>query len=122
MKKFFAIASILITAFALSGTVLAQQKPAAKKAPPTKVPQAKIAKGEVSAVDTSARTLTLMERGKAVTFAYDETTKITEDGRTVEPSAITTGAKATVKYTEKDGKNLATSISLTPAAARPKKK
>ncbi|MBI3951149.1 MAG: hypothetical protein HY314_11930 [Acidobacteria bacterium] len=126
MKKFLTIISVVIMAFALSGAAWAQKRSEAKKATPakteakqTKKEKMKTAKGEVSAVDVSASTLTLMEKGKAVAFTFDDKTKITEAGRAVQPSAITTGTKATVTYTERDGKNWAHSIALhKPGAAK----
>jgi hypothetical protein len=75
----------------------------------------KVAKGEVSAVDLSAKTLTLMEGQKSLTFNFDDKTLIKQAHQTVQPSAITSGMQATVKYTEKDGKDWATSVVLYPA-------
>jgi len=122
MKRFLPITSLLVMALALSGVSFAQQKHEAKKATPRKTEathmakqKMRTAKGEISAVNASAQTLTLMERGKAVTFAYHDKTAITESGHTVQPSAMTSGTKATVKYTEQDGKNWASSILLHPA-------
>jgi YD repeat-containing protein len=113
MKKFLAVASFLAVAFALSGAALAQKKEAAKTSHAAK---GKTASGEVSAVDASNQTLTITTKGgKAITFSYDSQTKITQAGRAAQASDIATGMRATVKYTEKDGQNWASSISLRPA-------
>lgn len=113
MKKFLAMVSLLAVAFALSGAALAQKKEATKTSHAAK---SKTASGEVSAVDTSGQTLTITTKdGKAITFSFDSQTKITKSGRAAQASDIESGMRATVKYTEKDGQNWASSISLRPA-------
>lgn len=122
MKKFVAITSVLVLAFAVSSVVLAQKTQPTKKATTAKTtaqhmanPKMRTAKGEVSAVDVNASSLTLTVKKNPMAFSFDNQTKITESGRTVQPSAITSGMRATVKYMERDGKNYANSISLHPA-------
>ncbi|MCS6805359.1 MAG: hypothetical protein RMM98_01205 [Acidobacteriota bacterium] len=121
MRTFLSLGNIVVLAFALSGAVMASQKSEAHKAPgqveakhATKA-NMRTVRGEITAVNTNAETLTLMERGKAITFAYNNHTEFTEAGRRVEPSAIKSGMKATVKYTEREGKNWAHSVDLRPA-------
>lgn len=131
MRKFLSVTNVVVLAFALSGAVVASQKSEAHKASGqveakhTMKAKARTARGEISAVNTSAETLTLMEEGQAVTFAYNSQTKFTEAGRTVHPSAIKSGMTATVKYTEREGKKIAHEVSVRSgkqAAAHPAKK
>jgi hypothetical protein len=111
MRKFLSITNVVVLAFALSGAAVASQTSAAHKVPArteakhTMKANMRTARGEISAVNPSAETLTLMERGKAVTFAYNNQTRFTESGRRVQPSVIKSGMMATVKYTEREGKN-----------------
>jgi hypothetical protein len=77
--------------------------------------EVRTAEGQVITVDDDARTLTLDEGSEAVTFIIDERTAIVESGRAVDPSSISSGAAATVKYTQRGGKNVARKIELIPA-------
>lgn len=120
MKKLLSITSSFIIALALSGVVLAKQTASmSTKKHNTQAVRSSLtkAKGRVEAVNLSARTLTLMEDGKSVTFHFDENTKITEAGKTIQPAAITSGLNATVNYTERDGRKMASAIHLRPAKA-----
>jgi len=127
MKRFQTITTIFVIALALSSAAVAQQQPRAQKATPKIAKQKMLtARGEVSTVDVSSKTLTLKVDTKTETFAFDEKTQIIgSTGKPVEPSAITAGMKATVTYTEQDGKKLAHRVRLQSARAekaKPQKK
>ncbi|MCS6816341.1 MAG: hypothetical protein NZ746_03055 [Blastocatellia bacterium] len=123
MRKLLVLANVVALAFVLSGAVGASQKKAPGRTEAQHPTQAKVrtARGEISTVDLNARTLTLMERGKAITIAYDDQTKFTESGRPVQPSAIKSGMMATVRYAEQGGRNIAHEVHLRPAAHPAKK-
>ena len=53
--------------------------------------------------------------GQQVTFDFDGRTEIVESGRAVQPASIPRGASATVKYTQRAGKNWARKIELLAA-------
>ena len=69
--------------------------------------------GQVSEVNEGDGRLVLTDGDQNIVVIFDERTSITESGGIVAPSAITPGAKATVRYTPQNGKNRARSISLT---------
>lgn len=89
----------------------AEEKKAEKKAP------AKVmsVSGEVTAVDAKANTLTVKgKKGDVMLTADDKTTvKIGKDKKSL--GDVKAGDKATVKYSEADGKNVAKSIAVTAA-------
>jgi hypothetical protein len=128
MKKLLTITSTFLIALALSSAALSQQKPAAHKVAPTRTQttqaeksELKMISGRVTTVDAKAKILTVAENTKSVTFAWNDKTKITAAGHAVKPSALGSGARVTVHYMEKGGKNVANSIVITSVARRAKK-
>lgn len=127
MKKILAVVMALV--FALTVTAAFAQQPAAKPAEPAKKaepakpaePAKKAEKpakkekvkqitGEVTAVDTVGKTITVKSKKQELTVAVtDEQIK-----------DVKAGDKVVVKYTEKDGK--ATAKSVKKAAAKAEKK
>jgi ribosomal protein S1 len=85
----------------------APAKKAEKKAP-AKVKQVT---GEVVAVDAAAKTLTIKGKKGDVALSVD-------DKAAAKLADIKVGDKATVKYKEMDGKNVASSITAKKAAAK----
>ena len=75
----------------------------------------KMIEGQISAVDTDSNTLILIEGSREVAFDFDGRTAIVESGRAVKPASIPRGASATVKYTQRAGKNWARKIELLAA-------
>ncbi|HEV8484159.1 MAG TPA: hypothetical protein VGV87_11500 [Blastocatellia bacterium] len=69
--------------------------------------------GQVSEVDSDDGRLVLTDGDQNIVVIFDERTSITQSGGAVAASAITPGARATVRYTPQNGKNRARSISLT---------
>jgi photosystem II stability/assembly factor-like uncharacterized protein len=76
----------------------------------------KTAEGQIGFVDPGSKTLTLIDGDNEVLFAFDERTAIVESGRVVQPNSIHRGAAATVRYTQRGGKNWARKIELARAA------
>ncbi len=107
MKKLLPASLILALAFALtlSAPVLAQDR---------------IAKGKIDSVDAKAKSFTVTVGTTLMTFNWHKTTKIMEFGHKVKASALIAGADVTLKYHQKDGKNMANEITIIPTQAPPK--
>ncbi len=128
MKR--AIALIVAMLFVLSVAVFAvaaekkeaapmekkEAAPAEKKAP-AKVKQVT---GEVTAVDAAAKTLTVKGKAGDVALTADDktTVKVGKEKKTL--ADVKVGDKATVRYAEMDGKNVAKSIIIKAAPAEKK--
>ncbi|GAB4405756.1 MAG: hypothetical protein OHK0032_00390 [Thermodesulfovibrionales bacterium] len=130
MKKAIAIIVSLIFVLSVAGLSFAaeEKKPAtpakteekkAEKKAPAKVKQVT---GEVTAVDAKGNTLTVKGKKAEVSLTTDEktTVKIGKEKKTL--ADVMVGDKATVKYAEVDGKNVAKSIAVTPAKKKEEKK
>ena len=114
---------VILIAFALSclwlywsgtgGDALAPPKDDPARAITSEV---KIAEGQIGSVDQGSKTLILIDGSQEVLFAFDERTAIVESGRIVQPDSIPSGASATVRYTQRGGKNWARRIELARAA------
>ncbi len=70
--------------------------------------------GTVSAVDDSGKSFTLKSKGADQTIYWTEGTK-------VQGGTLKTDERVTVRWMEKDGKKIATSIRIAPAKAAAKK-
>ena len=110
MKKTIAIVLSLVLMFAFTAVTFAAEK--AKKAAKKQVT------GEVTAVDAKANTLTVKGKSGDVTVSTDDKTKITagKDKKTL--ADVKVGDKVEVKYTEADGKNTASHVSIKAAPAK----
>jgi len=100
MKKAIAGVIALTLVFAFASLSFA----AGKKAAVQQV------RGEVSAVDTTANTITVKGKKGDVTISVNDKTKIMAGTEKKALADIKVGDKVTVKYTEADGKNIAKSI------------
>ena len=123
MNKTARILFLILAAFMLSSLAIYRlratgTKPAAARRESERTIRAatKTVEGQIDAVDPDAGTLTLNDGTEIVTLAFDGRTEIIESGRAVEPAAITSGASATVKYTQRRGRNLARKIELIAGA------
>lgn len=129
MKKAIAIVVALLFVLSVAGLSFAAEK---KEAAPAKMEEKKMEKkapakvkqitGEVTAVDAKANTLTVKGKKADVSLTTDEktTVKIGKEKKTL--ADVMVGDKATVKYAEVDGKNVAKSIAVTPAKKKEEKK
>lgn len=104
----FALSSLVIYRLRLGG-VRGRQAPDTSRAIRSEI---KMIEGQICDVDTGSNTLILIDGSRQVTFDFDGRTAIVESGRAVEPASIPRGASATVKYTQKAGKNWARKIEL----------
>ena len=131
MKKAIAIIVSVLFVFALTSLSFAAEKAApapAEKAAPAKMEEkkapAKIKQvtGEVTAVDAKAKTVTVKGRKGDVTVSTGDKTKVTMGKEMKSVADVKVGDKVIVKYSEADGKNVAKSIGIKPAAAPAEKK
>ncbi len=128
MKKMIALIVSCLFVLAVAGLSFAQEKkeaaPAPAKAEKTTVEKKHARKsghyvhGEVTAVDAAANTLTVKGKKGEVSFSIDDKTRF-HKGKTL--ADVKVGDKLTVKYTETDGKKVATSVSMKTAHHHKKK-
>ena len=122
MSKTARIVFLILGAFALTSLAIYRfvggAKPAVQQRESARTIRAvtKTVEGQIDAIDADAGTITLNDGTETVTLAFDERTEIVESGRIVEPGSITSGASATVKYTQRRGRNLARKIELIASA------
>jgi hypothetical protein len=90
-----------------------------EKKAPAKIKQVT---GEVTAVDAKAKTVTVKGKKGDVTVSTDDKTKVTMGKEMKSVADVKVGDKVIVKYSEADGKNVAKSIGIKPAAAPAEKK
>src|SRR5262249_12775768 len=105
--------ALAVTNAAVAGSVpAAAPKPAAtpKPAKPAKLHSAS---GTIESIDAAAKTLTV--KGSKTTWTFDVTEARVWDGSKsvgLEDIASRTGAKVTIKYTDREGRKSATSVRL----------
>lgn len=131
MKKTIAIVLSLLFVFAIASVSFAAEAkkeaaPAKKEAAPAEKKEAAPAKakkgtvsGEVMAIDAKASTLTVKgpKKGDVVVSVTDKTKIMSgKDKKTL--ADIKAGDKVKVAYTEAEGKNTASSVTIEPAAAK----
>ena len=115
MSKLIRIIVIILIAFALASLLIFRLRMTDAPAGPEQSAintDVQTVEGQIGAVDTDTRTLTLVDGDKQVTFDFDERTAIVESGRSVPPAKIPQGAAASVRYTQRGGKNWARKIEL----------
>lgn len=122
MKKLVRILTVIFVAFALSslliyklrlGSTLRQSRQI--RSSTNLVEETKTVEGQIQAIDPGASTLTLVNDNEEVMLAFDERTAILESGHVIKPTSITSGASATVKYTQRGAKKWARRIEVAPA-------
>ena len=115
MSKLLRIILAILFAFALASLLIFRLRIGDAPAdPPTAAINSDVqtVEGQIGAVDTDTKTVTLVDGDKQVTFDFDERTAIVESGHAVLPAKITQGASASVRYTQRGGKNWARKIEL----------
>jgi Cu/Ag efflux protein CusF len=122
MKKAIAIVLSLVLMFAFTAVTFAAEKAAApaekKEAAPAKKVAKKQVTGEVAAVDAKANTLTVKGKKGDVTVSTDDKTTVVAGKVKKTLADVKAGDKVSVKYTEADGKNTATKVSIMAAPAK----
>lgn len=121
MSKLVRILTVILLGFALCSLLvyrlrLGTLRPTRKSlSSQSIVEETRTVEGQIQAVDPTAQTVTLINDGEELMLALDERTAILEQGRPVQPASITSGATATVKYTQKGTRKWARKIELAPA-------
>jgi Cu/Ag efflux protein CusF len=118
MKRVIALLVAMVFVLSIAGLAIAAEKkeaaPAQKKeaAPAEKKAPAKVKQvtGEVTAVDATAKTLTVKGKAGDVSLTADDKTVVKIGKEKKALGDIKVGDKVTVKYAEMDGKNVAKSI------------
>jgi hypothetical protein len=105
-SKLFAVA-VVISAFSAFGATT--PAPAAKPAPAAAKSHGMKFHGSIVSVDTKAKSVQVKDAaGKTTEFVWNEATKAPK-------APLTAGENVSVHYMTKDGKNVATVITVTPA-------
>lgn len=119
MKKAIAIIVAVLFVFAITSVSFAAEEKKAEETKTAEKPKVKQVTGEVKAVDTKAKTVTVTKKmkDKAVdtVVTVDDKTKIMLDKEKKTLADVKMGDKVKVKYTEVEGKNVAKSIAIQPA-------
>ncbi|MFN3479794.1 MAG: hypothetical protein ACK415_05355 [Thermodesulfovibrionales bacterium] len=128
MKRVIALIVAMLFVLSVAGFALAAEKkeaaPAEKKeaAPAEKKAPAKVKQvtGEVTAVDATAKTLTVKGKAGDVALTADDKTTVKIGKEKKALGDVKVGDKVTVRYAEMDGKNVAKSIMVKAAPAEKK--
>lgn len=129
MKRVIALVVAMLFVLSVAGFAIAAEKkeaaPAAEKkeaAPAEKKAPAKVKQvtGEVTAVDATAKTLTVKGKAGDVALTADDKTTVKIGKEKKALGDIKVGDKVTVRYAEMDGKNVAKSITVKAAPAEKK--
>jgi hypothetical protein len=123
MKKAIAIIVAVLFVFALTSISFAAEKKAATATATTEKKEApaivKQVSGEVVTVDATAGTLTVKSKKKEVVLSTSDKTVVKIGKEKKALADVMVGDKVKAKYTEIDGKNVAKSVVVMPAAAAP---
>jgi hypothetical protein len=118
MKKLIRTIGLIMIAFIVASISIYRLRAPRPLPPPaqqritTVEPEIKIVSGQISDVDEDNRTLVLDYDDNKIIIGFDDRTAVIDSGEITGPASITTGAEATVKYTELGGKKRARSIKL----------
>jgi hypothetical protein len=113
----------ILAAIVMAGTFAAAQTQTGSTAPKAKAQTEKAAKApramtaHGSIVKSDASSLTIKTAKGEESFAIDANTKITQAGKTVTASELTSGENASVSYTKAGETMTATKIAVTPKKA-----
>ncbi len=111
MRKSVALVMVLFVACALASLAVAAEKKASK-------PAAHRATGEVVSIDATAKTITVKEKDKDVTFTLAENAKVMIHGKAGSLDQLKAGDHVNVKYMDKDGSQIAEEVSTAKAPAK----
>jgi hypothetical protein len=91
-----------------------QQPPAQQ--PPAQQPherqQSRTAQGQLTRVDTDARTITITSQGMPMVFRYTAETKVVGGDKGVAGLATMTGTEVTIQYVQQEKDNVASQIEI----------
>ena len=113
MRKSLALGLVVLVACAVASFAVAAEKRASK-------PATHHITGDIVSVDATAKTLTVKEKEKEMTFTLADNGKVTVHGKTGSLDQLKAGDHVSVRYMEKDGASIAENVSVVKAPA-PKK-
>src|ERR1051325_7918454 len=90
----FVLASLCLYRLQIGHTIAARQGQAGQVPPP----EIKTTEGQISLIDTGSKTLILTNGNQLVPFAFDDRTAVSLSGHFVQPTTITSGLTARVRY------------------------
>lgn len=93
------------------------EKKAAEKAKAVRV---RHLSGEILAINTKTKTITVRFKDEDVSLQYDDSTVVKMDLDSVQPSELPLGSRATVKYVERKGHYVARGIFVSTETAEKK--
>src|SRR5215471_7212282 len=108
--------AVVLGAFYVAGTALAQEKKAEeKKAEEKKAPEKVV--GDIGLLDMEKNYMIVVTKeGKLITLDFDQKTKVVVNKEdTVKMADVGLGSSAVVEYTEKGDKKVLTKMEFTPA-------
>jgi Cu/Ag efflux protein CusF len=111
MRKSVVLGMALLFACAVASFAVAAEKK-------TPRPGSHHVTGEVVSVDATAKTITVKEKDKDVTFTLAEKAKVMIHGKTGSLDELKAGDHVTVRYTEKDGAEIAQEVSTAKTPAK----
>ncbi len=109
MRKSVVLGVAIMFACAIGSYAVAAQKKSS-------APASKHVTAEVVSVDATAKTLTVKEKDKEITFTLAETAKIKIQGKEATLDQLKAGEKVQIKYTEKNGAQIAQEVVHTEKA------
>lgn len=109
MKKLFGVLAVSISMLViLSAPAVFAQAPA-----PGQAPAGKVFQGELTKVDSAARSLSVKgTNGQEMTFSYTDQTQVNNPEKNVQGLAGKAGTELKVTYSEQGGKSVATAIEI----------
>ncbi len=110
MRKSVVLAMALLFACAIVSFAVAAEKKAA--------PASHKLTGEVVSVDATAKTITVKGKDKDVTFTLADNAKVMVHGKAGSLDQLKAGDHVSVKYTEKDGAQIAQEVHTEKAPAK----
>ncbi len=111
MRKSVVLGMVVLFACAVASFAVAAQKKAAK-------PASHHVTGEVVTVDATAKTITVKGKDKDTTFTLDEKAKVMIHGKAGSLDELKAGDHVSVRYTEKDGAEIAQEVSTAKTPAK----
>jgi Cu/Ag efflux protein CusF len=113
MRKSVALGMAVLFACAVASFAVATEKRSSK-------PASRHATGEIVSVDATAKTLTVKEKDKDMTFTIADSAKVMIHGKAGSLDQLKAGDHVSVRFTEKDGASIAQNVSVVKAPAQKK--
>ncbi len=113
MRKSVALGMAILFACAVASLAVATEKKSAKAASHHAI-------GDVVSVDATAKTLTVKEKDKDMTFTIADNAKVMIHGKAGSLDQLKAGDHVSVRFTEKDGASIAQNVNVVKAPPQKK--